>query len=210
MKYTPGGRERERLGMSDYSWLLERLVGLGPLLVALACGGFIGLERETRGKPAGIKTAMLICFGSAAFVQSGTILAGPQVDATRVMGQIITGIGFLGAGAIITHQGQVKGLTTAATIWVTASVGVALGMGWYVRGIAWTIICVLVLQIVSFLERKVQLNGHGTNGHGPNGKALQKATEPQGADQRGQRRRRRPRRNRPGEHSGDRPPRNSP
>ena len=54
--------------MSDYSWLLERLVGLGPLLVALACGGFIGLERETRGKPAGIKTAMLICFGSAAFV----------------------------------------------------------------------------------------------------------------------------------------------
>ncbi|HSG81571.1 MAG TPA: MgtC/SapB family protein, partial [Gemmatimonadota bacterium] len=102
------------------------------------------------------------------------------------------------------------GLTTAATIWVTASVGVALGMGWYVRGIAWTIICVLVLQIVSFLERKVQLNGHGTNGHGPNGNGLQKATAPQGADQRGQRRRRRPRRNRPGEHSGDRPPRNSP
>lgn len=188
--------------MSEYSWILERLVGLGPLLVALACGGFIGLERETRGKPAGIKTAMLICFGSAAFVQSGTILAGPNVDATRVMGQIITGIGFLGAGAIITHQGQVKGLTTAATIWVTASVGVALGMGWYVRGIAWTIISVLVLQMVGFLERKVQLNGHG-----PASAGTHPATVSAKGERQGQPRRRRPRPNRPGGNSNPGSPR---
>jgi putative Mg2+ transporter-C (MgtC) family protein len=187
--------------MSDYSWILERLYGLGPLLVALACGGFIGLERETRGKPAGIKTAMLICFGSAAFVQSGAFLVGPNVDATRVLGQVITGIGFLGAGAIITHQGQVKGLTTAATIWVTAAVGVALGMGWYVRGIAWTVICVLVLQIVSYLERKVQLNGHGPARM--NGDPVPVPSE---HNREGRRRRRRPRPDRPGGH-GNRPPR---
>jgi len=188
--------------MSDYSWLLERLYGLGPLLVALACGGFIGLERETRGKPAGIKTAMLICFGSAAFVQSGTILAGPNVDATRVMGQVITGIGFLGAGAILTQQGQVKGMTTAATIWVTASVGVALGMGWYVRGIAWTVICVVVLQIVSFVERKVQINGHGSARSG-----IQPAPAAAQRDRSGQPRRRRSRR--PDGDAGSKPPRNS-
>jgi len=190
--------------MFDYSWLLERLYGLGPLLVALACGGFIGLEREARGKPAGIKTAMLICFGSAAFVQSGAILAGPSVDATRVMGQVITGIGFLGAGAIITHQGQVKGLTTAATIWVTASVGVALGMGWYVRGIAWTFICVVVLQVVSFLERKVQLNGHSTAGGGRPASAV-----PPERGRPRQSRRRRPRQNRPGGDAGHNSSQNS-
>jgi len=189
--------------MSEYSWLLEKLYGLGPLLVALACGGFIGLERETRGKPAGIKTAMLICFGSAAFVQSGSILAGPNVDATRVMGQVITGIGFLGAGAIITQQGQVRGMTTAATIWVTASVGVALGMGWYVRGIAWTIICVVVLQVVGFLERKVQLNGHRSTSE-----SMRAATAPVQRDRQGQPRRRRPRPNRSGGNAGPRPQRN--
>jgi putative Mg2+ transporter-C (MgtC) family protein len=183
--------------MFDYAFLLDRLRDLIPLVVALACGGFIGLERETRGKPAGIKTAMLICFGSAAFVQSGMHLLSPTVDATRVMGQVITGIGFLGAGAIITHQGQVKGLTTAATIWVTAAVGVALGMGWYVRGILWTLICVGVLQVVSFIERKLPLNGHSSQAAGNDD-----ARRSPGVDRRidGRRRRRRPRR--PGQGDG--------
>jgi putative Mg2+ transporter-C (MgtC) family protein len=188
--------------MSDYAWLLDRLQDLGPLLVALACGGFIGLERETRGKPAGIKTAMLICFGSAAFVQSGAHLLSPQVDATRVLGQVITGIGFLGAGAIITQQGQVRGLTTAATIWVTAAVGVALGLGWYVRGIAWTIICVALLQIVGFVERKLPINGHTPQ--------PQEAREPRphhNGDPRRSGRRRRPRPRRPGPGDGGEGPR---
>ena len=134
----------------------------GPLLAAVFCGGVIGLERETRGKPAGVKTAMLICLGSAAFVQAGSLVMGPTTDPGRVMGQVITGIGFLGAGAIITNRGQVIGLTTAATIWVTAAVGVALGMGWYARGFGWTVLCVMILQGIGYLERRFGSNG--TNG----------------------------------------------
>jgi putative Mg2+ transporter-C (MgtC) family protein len=145
--------------MDDFIWLREGLQELGPLLMAVACGGVIGLEREWRGKPAGLKTNMLICFGSAAFVQAATYMQGGTLDPSRVMGQVITGIGFLGAGSIITNQGQVIGLTTAATIWVTAAVGVALGMGWYVRGIAWTLVCVLVLNLIGLVERRYNGNG---------------------------------------------------
>jgi len=80
-------------------------------------------------------------------------------DPSRVVGQVVTGIGFLGAGAIITQQGQVIGLTTAATIWVTAAVGTALGLRWYSRGILWTILCIMILQLVGTLERRLWGNG---------------------------------------------------
>lgn len=146
--------------MDDFTWIVRGLNELGPVLAAVACGGLIGLERESRGKPAGLRTAMLICMGSAAYVQISGLIPGDTVDHSRVVGQIITGIGFLGAGAIITTRGQVQGLTTAATIWVTAAVGVALGMGWYARGFAWTLICVIILHSVRFLDRAVQNNGN--------------------------------------------------
>jgi len=149
------------------SYVLGRLSDLWPLVVAIGCGGVIGLEREWHGKPAGVRTTMLICMGSAAFVQVGSFVTGTQGDPTRVLGQVITGIGFLGAGSIITHRGQVVGLTTAATIWVTAAVGVALGLGYYVRGIAWTVLAVLILQGLGYLEYKVRANGF----NGRNGKA---------------------------------------
>jgi putative Mg2+ transporter-C (MgtC) family protein len=152
--------------MNEIDAFVNVVNDLWPLLVAIGCGGVIGLERETRGKPAGIRTNMLICFGAAAYVQLGAFLAGAQGDPTRVLGQVITGIGFLGAGSIIIHGAQVTGLTTAATIWVSAAVGSALGLGYYVRGIAWTILCVFVLQGIGYIERKIW-NGH--NGHGPNG-----------------------------------------
>jgi putative Mg2+ transporter-C (MgtC) family protein len=139
--------------VDDYTWIIRGLKELGPVLAAVACGGLIGLERESRGKAAGLRTAMLICMGSAAYVQASGFIPGEGVDHSRVMGQIITGIGFLGAGAIITNRGQVSGLTTAATIWVTAAIGVALGMGWYARGFAWTLMCVIVLHSVRLWDR---------------------------------------------------------
>lgn len=135
------------------------LCELAPMLVAAVCGGVIGLEREMRGKPSGVKTTSLICFGCAAFVSAGASLVGQVGDPSRVVGQVVTGIGFLGAGAIITQQGQVIGLTTAATIWVTAAVGTALGLRWYTRGILWTILCILILQLVGAMERRLWGNG---------------------------------------------------
>jgi len=154
----------------------ELLIDLGalwheliPMLVAALCGSIIGLEREMRGKPSGMKTTALICFGCAAFASAGSALAGATGDPSRVVGQVVTGIGFLGAGAIITQQGHVIGLTTAATIWVTAAVGTALGMRWYTRGIIWTVLCIVILQIIGALERKFGGNGkrnHILNGQG--------------------------------------------
>lgn len=130
-----------------------------PMLVAALCGGIIGLEREMRGKPSGVKTTSLICFGCAAFASAGMALTGDTGDPSRVVGQVVTGIGFLGAGAIITQQGHVIGLTTAATIWVTAAVGTALGLRWYTRGIIWTVLCIVILQLLGAIEARFGTNG---------------------------------------------------
>src|ERR1051326_137039 len=103
------------------------------LILAAIFGGIIGLEREVRDKPAGLRTNILICVGSALFMSLSTrvaqLLGG---DPTRIAAQIISGIGFLGAGAVLHSHGFVLGLTTAATIWVVAGVGMALGSGMYV------------------------------------------------------------------------------
>jgi putative Mg2+ transporter-C (MgtC) family protein len=141
---------------SDFAAFLHELM---PMLLAALCGGVIGLEREMRGKPSGVKTNSLICFGCAAFASVGMALAGPGSDPARVVGQVVTGIGFLGAGAIITQGGHVIGLTTAATIWVTAAVGTAMGLRWYTRGIVWTVLCMVILQFVGLLERRYWSNG---------------------------------------------------
>lgn len=130
-----------------------------PMLVATLCGSVIGLEREMRGKPSGVRTTSLICFGCAAFASAGYYLTGSTGDPSRVVGQVVTGIGFLGAGAIMTNQGHVIGLTTAATIWVTAAVGTAIGLRWYSRGIVWTVLCIVILQVLGAIERRFGANG---------------------------------------------------
>ena len=155
--------------MGEMALVKDAIREIAPLLTAILCGGLIGMEREARGKPAGIRTTMLICLGTTAFVQASELVVGSQGDPTRVMGQVITGIGFLGAGTIITLGGRVVGLTTAATIWVTAAVGVALGMGWYIRGLAWTLLCVLVLEGFRFLEARLTPEGHRGNGGSASG-----------------------------------------
>ncbi len=136
---------------------------LGPtaerLVLSILLGGVIGLERQYRHKAAGLRTNMLICFGSAMFtVISAQMAEKLGGDQTRIAAQIISGIGFLGAGTIIHGQGSVVGLTSAATIFVTASVGMAAGAGLYFTAIFATVVVLIALvglgKLEDYFERK--------------------------------------------------------
>jgi len=123
------------------------------LLLAAGLGAAIGLEREFRHKPAGLRTNILIALGSALFTMMSIELAGLKGGTPdRVAAQIVTGIGFLGAGAIMRHRESVQGLTTAATIWVNAAVGVAVGAGEYATASMATAITLVVLALLGPLE----------------------------------------------------------
>ncbi len=122
------------------------ILNIVKVLVAMLCGGLIGLERARDQKPAGVRTLMLVAMGSALFmVVSLSLGDDPRVDPTRIAAQVVTGIGFLGAGAIIRERGSVIGMTTAASIWVTAAIGLTVGAGFFVEGIFITIMTYLVL-----------------------------------------------------------------
>src|SRR5437588_8197770 len=119
-----------------------RLALVAQVGLATVLGGAIGLERELGGKPAGLRTNILICIGSVLYTHlSLAMLAAtsggipPGTDTTRVAAQIVTGVGFIGAGTILHARGAVVGLTSAATIWVVAAIGVALGSGYYLEGV---------------------------------------------------------------------------
>ncbi|HUT78943.1 MAG TPA: MgtC/SapB family protein [Polyangia bacterium] len=124
-----------------------------PVLVSVACGAVIGLERQLHGKPAGIRTSILICLGTTIFVRLGVLLSGGNTDPTRVLGQVVTGIGFLGAGVILTQGPQIKGVTSAAAVWVLAGIGAAVGLGFHKGAVALSLTTVAVLVGVEFLER---------------------------------------------------------
>ena len=128
------------------------------LLLAATLGGLIGLERELHRKPAGLRTNMFICLGSAMFtILSAYIVGGTANDPGRIAAQIITGIGFIGAGAIIRDRGNVVGLTTAATIFVVASVGMAVGMGLYITAFFTTVVILLALSFLGWAEGRLSL-----------------------------------------------------
>lgn len=114
------------------------------LLLAAVLGGIIGFQREKSNKPTGLRTLSIISMGSALFaVVSGMSFAGG--DPTRIAAGIVTGVGFLGAGAILHRQGGVEGLTSAATIWVSAGIGLAAGAGLYLIAVATTIFTIGIL-----------------------------------------------------------------
>jgi putative Mg2+ transporter-C (MgtC) family protein len=121
---------------------------------AALCGGMIGLERELKGKPAGLRTNILICIGAAMYMLVGLLVVhageGMGADPTRVAAQVVTGIGFLGAGCILQQGGRVTGLTSAATIWVVAAIGIVAGAGFPV--IAFVATCMVVLTLVALRE----------------------------------------------------------
>ena len=134
--------------------LRREIVGLICVTVAAICGAVIGLERESRDKPAGLRTLILICLGSTIFTLVSLYLATQKqmADPARLASQIIPGIGFLGAGAIIRSRGTVVGLTTGATIWAVAAVGVTIGAGYVVAGIVFTLLILSVLTMAQRLE----------------------------------------------------------
>ena len=127
-------------------------------MLAAILGGVIGLEREYRHKPAGLRTQMFICIGSAFFtILSGQLAGDLGGDHTRVAAQIIPGIGFIGAGSILHSRGSVSGLTTAATIFVVASIGMATGGGLYVSAVFATVLVLVALTILGVMEARFSL-----------------------------------------------------
>ncbi len=123
--------------------------------VAVLCGGIVGFERQRRGKPAGIRTNILICLGTTSFVKLSTLYSGQNMDMTRVLGQVVTGIGFLGAGVIIARGGHVKGVTSAAVIWTLAGIGAMIGFGLFAPAIALAVVTVVILTSLEFLETNI-------------------------------------------------------
>lgn len=130
------------------------LVAVGRLLLAVALGGLIGLERQTHGRPAGLRTHILVCLGSALVMILATSF-GPNVDPGRAVAGIVTGVGFLGAGVIVKSKELVRGLTTAACIWFVAALGVAIGQGLYVVACASTVIAIGILTLLAWLAHRI-------------------------------------------------------
>ena len=126
------------LGVVDYEVLIR-------LVVAAIVGGLIGLEREAVHKPAGVRTHMLVSLGAALFVLATLSIAPDEVG--RIIAGIATGIGFLGAGTIFRSKDNVKGLTTAASIWAAAAIGLTIGIGSYALAISAMILVILILQL---------------------------------------------------------------
>lgn len=125
------------------------------LLLASVLGGLIGLERELHRKPAGLRTNLFMCVGATLYtILSGEIAREFGGDHTRIAAQIIPGIGFIGAGAILRDRGGVVGLTTAATIFVVASIGMAIGAGMYWTATYTALMCLLALSILGWFEER--------------------------------------------------------
>ena len=130
-----------------------RLDLLLHLVLAVILGGAIGLERELQQKAAGLRTNILICAGAALFTELSLAMTAEYGDPSRIAAQIVTGVGFLGAGAIIQGRGTVTGLTTAATMWLVAAIGMAIGFGALWEATGTTLLVVLVLVALRPLER---------------------------------------------------------
>jgi putative Mg2+ transporter-C (MgtC) family protein len=131
---------------------------IGRLLMACLLGALVGLQRELKHKAAGVRTNLLICMGSAFFTLLSAVLAGDaNPDKGRVASNIVQGIGFLGAGLILHNRSRVSGLTSAASVFVVASIGMACGAGLYAAAAVAAIIVILALEAVGFLEQRANL-----------------------------------------------------
>lgn len=126
------------------------------LTLAVFFGGAIGYVRELTKKAAGLRTHILVCLGSASFTIISIMMAKEfgSSDPTRIASSIVTGIGFLGAGTIFQNGGSVKGLTTAASIWVCAAIGMAAGAGFYLIAFITTILALVIIQFLQIVEHK--------------------------------------------------------
>lgn len=145
---------------------------IARLIMAVIIGGVIGYERQHKNRPAGFRTHILVCLGATVvaliqcfnvndalrMIQADPVMANVvKVDMQRLGAQVISGIGFLGAGTIIHEKGSIKGLTTAASLWVVGCIGLGIGMGYYFLAAASTITAVLVLGILKKFEKKYMI-----------------------------------------------------
>lgn len=139
-----------------FSSVMSSLYIFIRLIIAAVLGGIIGLEREKLNRPAGVRTHMIVCLGSCLIMLLGEYMheIDNTIDITRLGAQVVSGIGFLGAGAILKDGFSVRGLTTAATLWVVACVGLAVGGGFYSAGILTTIIVYSSLHFLGFTTKK--------------------------------------------------------
>lgn len=120
---------------------------------AVFCGAIVGFERQMRGKPAGIRTSILICLGTMVFVRLGGLMALEGGDPARVLAQVVTGIGFIGAGVMLAREGLVRGVTSAAVIWMLAAIGCVVGLERYAAAIVLAVVTVALLIGVELVER---------------------------------------------------------
>ena len=129
------------------------------MLVSLALGTVVGWERQVGRKPAGLRTHTLVCMGSTLFVLLTVHAAGDygggNVDPTRIIHGVVTGVGFLGAGSIMRQEGFVQGLTTAASIWMVAAIGVAVGVHAWGLAVTGTVLALVVLEGYRWVERRM-------------------------------------------------------
>ena len=141
--------------LGDYviSVELKFLIGF---VFAFVAGFLIGYERGSRDKPAGVRTNTLVCVGAMLFAMVSNVVDPSSPG--RIAANVVTGIGFLGAGIIMHHKGSVQGLTTAATVWMSAAIGMAIGFGWYLVAVIATLVAFLVLRMPHIGE------------HGPKGR----------------------------------------
>lgn len=145
----------------SFDWLEQMIVvdgAVGRLLLACLLGGLIGLEREAKRRAAGVRTNLLICMGAAFFTLLSAVLAGDaSPNKGQVASNIVQGIGFLGAGLILHNRNRISGLTSAASVWVVASIGMACGAGLFAAAAVATVIVILALELVGFLERRASI-----------------------------------------------------
>jgi len=147
----------ELVDVAPYSW--------SAIGTAAFCGAIIGAERQLRGKPVGIRTSALITLGTYLFLATAFNLQGDVIDHSRVVGQIITGIGFLGAGVMLAKDGAVVGVTSAATIWVLASIGVMIATHSLAPAIKLSVLVVGILYGVDVLEAQFKSLSKGVHRH---------------------------------------------
>jgi len=133
-------------------WLQPEADYVIRILASLVLGGLIGFERELRDKPAGLRTIILICVGACIFTILSEVVGGPDWNSTRIAAQVVTGIGFLGAGAILRDRAAVLGLTTAATIWAVAAIGMATGFGELALAVFGTVVILVALFVLEVIE----------------------------------------------------------
>ena len=138
---------------------------LVAMMVSLILGTAVGWERQVGRKPAGLRTHTLVCLGSTLFVlltvHAARSYGGGNVDPTRIIHGVVTGVGFLGAGSIMRQEGFVHGLTTAASIWIVAAIGVAVGVGAWNLAISGTVLALIVLEGYRWIERRLSPGPEG-------------------------------------------------